>query len=53
MFGISPTAISKVAKSVEVLMEEDNKFRKEIGGVISRFSARPRYFSGFFWGVMI
>ncbi len=39
MFNISPTAISKAAKSVEALMEEDDKFRKEMGRVISRFSA--------------
>ncbi|MCK4810025.1 MAG: transposase [Candidatus Omnitrophica bacterium] len=39
MFEICPTAISKAAKSVEVLMEEDSKFRKEMGRVISRFSA--------------
>lgn len=39
MFDITPTAISKAAKSVEVLMEEDSNLRKEVGRVISRFSA--------------
>jgi len=39
MFDIGSTAISKAAKSVEVLMEEDSSFRKEMDKVISRFSA--------------
>lgn len=39
MFGVSSTAVSKAAKSVEVLMEEDSKFKKEMSRVISRFSA--------------